>query len=232
MLYPLNRKIVFISILISAVLLIDQSVKFWVKTNMALGDNIPILGLSWANIHFLENNGMAFGLSIGGEYGKLALSLFRIAAVGFLFYLIAKLVKENAGLGILISFGLIAAGALGNIIDSAFYGLIFSESSYHAGNVAVLFPEEGGYAGFLHGKVVDMFWFPMIDTVLPESFPIWGGERFQFFNPVFNVADSSICVGVVLFLLFQKSFFSKDKESSISEVDTLSHPDHGTNATE
>jgi signal peptidase II len=212
----LNRKAVLIGIIIFAILLIDQSVKIWVKTNMALGDNIAIFGLSWANIHFLENNGMAFGLSIGGEYGKLALSLFRIIAVGFLFYLINRLIKEQAGNGILISFAMIAAGALGNIIDSAFYGLIFSESSYHAGNVAVMFPEEGGYAGFLHGKVVDMLYFPMIDTVLPEWLPIWGGEPFQFFNPVFNIADSSICVGVVLFLIFQKNFFAKEKEEKLA----------------
>jgi signal peptidase II len=192
---------------------------------MALGENIPILGLSWANIHFLENNGMAFGLSIGGEYGKLALSLFRIIAVGFLFYLIAKLIREKAGTGILVSFAMIAAGAMGNIIDSAFYGLIFSESSYHASNVAVMFPTDGGYAGFLHGKVVDMLWFPMIDTTWPEWFPFWGGERFQFFNPVFNIADSSICVGVVLFLIFQKSFFAQEniqKDNTVTEKEVVS----------
>jgi signal peptidase II len=220
----LNKKVVLVSLVVLIILLIDQSLKIWVKTNMALGDNIPILGLSWANIHFLENNGMAFGLAIGGEYGKLALSLFRIIAVGFLFYLIAKLIKEKAGTGILVSFAMIAAGAMGNIIDSAFYGMIFSESSYHAANVAEMFPTDGGYAGFLHGKVVDMLWFPMIDTTWPEWFPFWGGDRFQFFNPVFNIADTSICIGVVLFLIFQKSFFAQEKketEEPLSQHDVV-----------
>jgi signal peptidase II len=209
----LKNKTILVSVVILLVLVIDQSSKFWVKTHMALGDNIPIFGLSWANIHFLENNGMAFGLSLGGEYGKLALSLFRIIAVGFLFYLIHRLIKEKAGSGILISFALIAAGATGNIIDSAFYGLLFSESSYHAGNVAVFMPQDGGYASFLHGKVVDMLYFPLIDTILPTWIPFWGGERFQFFNPVFNVADSAICVGVVFFLIFQKGFFKTEEKS-------------------
>lgn len=210
----MNKKVSLVSLVVLIIILIDQSLKIWVKTNMALGDNIPIMGLSWANIHFLENNGMAFGLSLGGEYGKLALSLFRIIAVGFLFYLIAKLIRENAGTGILISFAMIAAGAMGNIIDSVFYGMIFSESSYHAANVAEMFPADGGYAGFLHGKVVDMLWFPMIDTTLPHWFPFWGGDRFQFFNPVFNIADTSICIGVVLFLIFQKSFFAQEKKEN------------------
>jgi len=183
---------------------------------MAYGDDFSILGLNWAYIHFVENNGMAFGLSLGGEYGKLALSLFRIIAVGFLFYLIVRLIKENAGIGILISFSLIVAGALGNIIDSIFYGMIFSESPYHGG-LAELFPKDGGYATIFHGKVVDMFYFPLIDTLLPEWFPIWGGERFQFFKPVFNVADSAICVGVVILLLFQRSFFSSKKEQTAGE---------------
>jgi len=210
----LNKKIALITSIILVVLILDQALKIWVKTNMTYGSDFPILGLDWAYIHFVENPGMAFGLSLGGDYGKLALSLFRIGAVGFLFYFISKLIKEGASIGILVSFALIVAGALGNIIDSAFYGLIFSESTYH-GDPAVLFPEGGGYAGFLFGRVVDMFYFPIIDTVLPEWVPFWGGQPFLFFKPVFNVADSAICIGVVIFLFYQHTFFKKQENSKV-----------------
>lgn len=210
----LNRKVTLVGSIILIVLIIDQALKIWVKTNMSYGSDFPILGLSWAYIHFVENPGMAFGLSLGGDYGKLVLSLFRIAAVIFLFYFVGKLIKENAGVGVLVSFSLIIAGALGNIIDSAFYGLIFSESTYH-GEAAEFLPEGGGYAGFLYGKVVDMFYFPMIDTILPEWVPFWGGKPFQFFRPVFNIADSAICVGVTILLVFQRSFFKKEETKDI-----------------
>lgn len=223
----LNKKVTLVGIIILIVLIIDQSLKIWVKTNMSYGSDFPILGQSWAYIHFVENPGMAFGLSLGGDYGKLILSLFRIAAVIFLFYFVGKLIKENAGVGVLVSFSLIIAGALGNIIDSAFYGLLFSESTYH-GEAAEFLPEGGGYAGFLYGKVVDMFYFPMIDTILPEWVPFWGGKPFQFFRPVFNIADSAICVGVTILLVFQRSFFKKEetKDSSPKEVNaTFSQSD-------
>lgn len=189
------------------VLIIDQALKIWVKTQMSYGDEIKILGLDWALIHFVENNGMAFGISLGGVYGKLALSLFRIIAVGFLIYYLRLLLRSGVSVGLLVSFSLILAGALGNILDSAFYGLIFSESYYHSGP-AELFPEGGGYAGFLHGKVVDMLYFPIFDTYLPEWIPRWGGRHFMFFKPVFNIADLSITLGVLNILLFQRSFFS------------------------
>ena len=145
------KKSIQISLIIFFVLLIDQTLKVWVKTNMEIGEEISILGLDWALIHFVENNGMAFGISLGGNYGKLALSLFRIIAVGFLVYYINFLIKLKAKTGLLVSFALILAGALGNILDSAFYGLIFSASHYHGG-VATLFPAEGGYAGFFVWK--------------------------------------------------------------------------------
>jgi signal peptidase II len=193
-------------LLVLIVLLIDQASKIWVKTNMQYGDQISIFGLSWGFIHFVENNGMAFGITLGGKAGKLFLSLFRIGAVGFLIYYIRKLIDAGASMGVLTCFALILAGAIGNILDSAFYGVIFSESSYHGG-LAEIFPSEGGYASLLHGKVVDMLYFPMIDTYLPDWLPIWGGERFQFFKPVFNVADSSISVGIVSLLVFQRKFF-------------------------
>lgn len=186
---------------------------------MQYGEEIWMLGLSWARIHFVENNGMAFGFSLGGDYGKLALSLFRILAVGFLIYYLRMLIKAGASLSLLVSFGLILAGAIGNIIDSAVYGIIFSDSPFHGG-LAQLFPEGGGYSSFLHGKVVDMLYFPMIDTTLPEWFPVWGGEPFQFFKPVFNIADSSITAGVLNILLFQRSFFKSKPEEEEPATDT------------
>lgn len=199
-------------IIIFLVLLIDQSLKFWIKTNMYLGQEFHIAG-NWFIIHFTENNGMAFGLEFAGEYGKLFLSLFRIAAVAGIGYYLNYLVKTKAH-GVLISgMAFIFAGALGNIIDSTFYGMIFSSSEYQ---LAQLFPEGGGYATFLHGKVVDMLYFPIISGHFPDWLPVWGGDYFTFFRPVFNIADSSITIGVILILLFQSVIFKeqpKDEQS-------------------
>jgi len=178
-----------------------------------------MFGLSWAKIHFIENEGMAFGLTFGGEMGKLALSLFRLIMVSFLGYMIIQLIRAKESIGLLICFALIIAGALGNIIDSALYGVIFSESDI--GRVAELFPEEGGYGKFLHGKVVDMLYFPMINTNFPEWFPIWGGERFQFFRPVFNIADASISTGVISILVFHRKFFQKEEEKPKENLDNI-----------
>ncbi|MGA1543180.1 MAG: lipoprotein signal peptidase [Saprospiraceae bacterium] len=198
------------------VLTIDQSLKIWVKTHMEYGEEFRILGLDWALIHFVENNGMAFGLSLGGEYGKLVLSIFRIIAVGFLVYYLNFLLNGGAKRGILISFSLILAGAIGNIIDSAVYGMIFSESTYHGG-LAEIFPEAGGYSSFLHGKVVDMFYFPIINGFLPDWLPLWGGKHILFFQPVFNVADASISLGVINMLLFNRTFFANQKIEETEE---------------
>ncbi len=212
-------------LIVLAVLIIDQAVKIWVKTNLVYGEEFGIFGLSWARIHFVENEGMAFGITLGGAFGKLALSLFRILAVFFLIYLIRSLIRAKESVGLLLSFSLILAGAIGNIIDSAFYGMIFSASLYHGG-LAQMFPEGGGYAPFLFGKVVDMLYFPIIDTRLPEWFPFWGGERFQFFKPVFNIADTAISTGVISLLLFHRKFlrYAGKDEHQAGQAEMQSQP--------
>ncbi len=196
------KKPVFIVLL---VLVIDQALKIWVKTHMMLGEEFSVIG-NWFIIHFIENNGMAFGMELAGEFGKIILSVFRIVAVVGIAYYLHQLGKKNASTGLIVSISLVLAGALGNIIDSAFYGIIFNDSY---SNVASLFPTEGGYATFLHGKVVDMFYFPLIDGIFPDWLPFWGGDRFVFFRPVFNVADSAITIGIASILLFQRKFFKE-----------------------
>lgn len=201
------KKPLFIVLL---VLLIDQLIKIYVKTHFFLGDEYHLAG-NWAIIHFTENNGMAYGMEFGGEFGKLFLSVFRIIAVGGIGYYLWKLTKQNEDKLYVICIALIFAGAVGNIIDSAFYGMIFSDSGYE---IAKFMPVDGGYASFLHGKVVDMFYFPVIEGHFPSWFPIWGTEDFVFFRPVFNFADFSISVGVAMIVLYQKRFFSKKKEET------------------
>lgn len=203
------------------VLILDQWLKVWIKLNLSYGGGFDILGLTWAKIHFVENPGMAFGITLGGETGKLLLSMFRIAMVGVLIYIISGFIKSKESIGFLISFALIIAGAIGNIIDSAFYGILFSESTFH-GDPAVFMPESGGYESFLHGRVVDMLYFPLIDTTLPSWIPIWGGERFEFFRPVFNVADSAISIGVTSIILFHRQFFTSDKKNDSSQQEEMS----------
>lgn len=190
------------------ILLADQVLKFWIKLHMALGQEYKIAG-DWFIIHFTENNGMAFGMEFGGEAGKLALTLFRIAAVCGIGYGVVYLVKKKYHRGLILNVALIFAGALGNIIDSTFYGLIFSESTYFS--PARLFPQGGGYASLFHGKVVDMLYFPILEGVFPSWVPLWGGQDYIFFRPVFNIADAAISVGVILILIFQKRYFKEDK---------------------
>lgn len=197
-------------IVVILILILDQALKIWIKTSMSLGQEIPLFG-HWFILHFTENEGMAFGLSFGGAAGKLILSIFRIIAAIGIGYYIWYLHRQGAKSGLLLCFALIMAGAIGNIIDSAIYGLIFSESSYH--NPAVMFPENGGYAGFLHGKVVDMFYFPLIDTTLPSWVPLFGNQPFQFFRPVFNIADASITTGVLSLIIFQRKYFTKKEDA-------------------
>ena len=188
-------------LLIVLVLFIDQCLKIWIKTNMMLGQEYQIF--DWFIIHFTENKGMAFGMEFGGKIGKYFLSIFRIVAIGFIAVYLKKLAAQNIKKGIIYSIALILAGAIGNMIDSAFYGLIFSESY---GQTATVF--QGGYAGFLQGKVVDMFYFPLINSHFPDWLPLIGGNHFIFFRPVFNVADASISVGAIAILLFYRENFS------------------------
>lgn len=183
-------------IVILLVLIADQALKTWVKTNMSLQQEFKIIG-DWFIIHFTENNGMAFGLEFGGEFGKLALSLFRVFAVAGIGYGLHYLIKHKYHRGLILNVALIFAGAVGNIIDSVFYGKIY------------------GYAGWLHGQVVDMFYFPIIQGHFPSWFPFWANEPFEFFRPVFNLADAAISVGVIAILIFQKSYFKEDVKDEI-----------------
>jgi len=192
-------------LIVVLVLLVDQVLKVWIKTHMTLGEEFSVIG-SWFRIHFVENNGMAFGFEFGGSYGKIFLSLFRLVAIFMIGWYIPKLVKRGLPMGFIACVALIFAGAIGNVIDSAFYGLIFNDS---VGKVSSLFPPEGGYASFLHGRVVDMFYFPLVSGVFPSWVPFWGGQDFEFFRPVFNVADSSISIGIFSIIIFYRKLFNK-----------------------
>lgn len=189
-------------------LLIDQLIKIYIKTHFFLGEEVNIAG-GWFIIHFTENNGMAYGMEFGGIFGKLFLSVFRILAVGAIGWYLWSLVKQKEDKLYIVCIALIFAGAVGNIIDSVFYGIVFSDSNYE---VSRFMPDEGGYATFLHGKVVDMFYFPVINGHFPTWFPFWGTQEFVFFRPVFNFADASITCGVAIIILFQKRFFRKKTE--------------------
>lgn len=193
------------------VLLVDQLVKLYIKTNFYLGEEIHVLG-DWFRIHFTENYGMAFGLEFGGKSGKILLTLFRLVAVGFIGWYIFDLSKKDTNKWYIIAWALILSGALGNIIDSVFYGVIF------------------GYDAWFHGRVVDMFYFPIIQTTIPENWPFWAGEDFEFFRPVFNVADAAISIGFVIILLGQKTFFKE--ETTSNQIDDDAEVAAGTNEVE
>ena len=180
-------------------LVLDQALKIWVKTHMYLGQEYQVF--DWFYIHFTENNGMAFGMEFGGDWGKLGLSLFRIVFVVFMASFLLKLIRKNADKVLIISLSLVLAGAIGNIIDGTFYGILFSESYRQ---LATFLPEAGGYAPLFFGKVVDMFYFPIYKGYLPEWIPFWGDDYFVFFRPVFNIADSAISIGVAIMVIFQK----------------------------
>lgn len=199
----LKRKAILV---ILVILIIDQVVKFIIKTSMPLGATYSVLG-EWFKIRFIENPGMAFGIDIPGKFGKPALTIFRIAAVVLIGIYLNKLIKRNTPAGFIICMAVILAGAIGNIIDSIFYGVIFSESTYF--EAATLFPEGGGYASLLHGRVVDMLYFPVIEGNFPDWLPFRGGQKFIFFRPIFNIADSAISVGVISIFIFQRKYLKE-----------------------
>jgi signal peptidase II len=201
------------SFIIILILLIDQISKVYIKTHFILGEEIRVL--DWFRILFVENEGMAWGAKIPGEYGKLLLTLFRLGAIVGIGYWLWDSVRNKASRILIVAISFIFAGALGNIIDSVFYGIIF-EHSY--GQVAAFLPEGGGYGTLFHGKVVDMLYFPLFEGMLPKWIPFWGGEYFSFFEPVFNVADTAISSGVVLLLLFNKRAFPKKETESKTEI--------------
>lgn len=173
------------------IILADQIIKTWVRAHMYMGEEIRFLG-NRGMLHYTENNGMAFGMEWGGDAGKLALTLFRIFAVCGIVYSLVYLIKHKYHRGLIMNVSLILAGAVGNIIDSTFYGIMYK------------------YAPLFHGRVVDMFYFPLLKGTYPSWFPFWANEPFEFFRPVFNLADSAICVGVIMILLYQKRYFKHE----------------------
>jgi signal peptidase II len=199
----LANKSIFIVLLI---LIIDQTVKIYIKTHMALGNSIPVFD-GWFIIRFIENPGMAFGIDIPSKLGKPALTIFRIIAAFIIGWYLMNLIKRKAPVGFVVCIAMILAGAIGNILDSMFYGLIFSESNYF--EAAKLFPKGGGYAAFLYGHVVDMLYFPLIEGNYPHWLPIWGDQRFTFFRPIFNIADSAISIGVLSIFIFQRKYLKE-----------------------
>lgn len=221
-----------IILIVVFILVFDQVLKIWVKTSMQLGDEIVVFK-NWFILHFVENNGMAFGFEIAGGYGKMILSIFRLIAVGAIgWYMFRLLKKPEIPFGFVLSIALIFTGAIGNIIDSLFYGLIFNHSY---GQVATLFPAGGGYGTFLHGRVVDMLYFPLIDTIWPSWVPFLGGKELEFFRPVFNIADSAITTGIFSILIFYRNFFGKEekKEEMQEEIkeETPVNPEENTEDT-
>jgi signal peptidase II len=208
-------KKIHIFIIVALVLIADQALKIYVKTTFPLNTQHPLMG-SWANLYFVENPGMAYGMKFGGNWGKLALTVFRMLAVIFGTWYLGTIIKKGYTKGFIICASLIYAGALGNLIDSCFYGMIFDKGMLYNKDLNDYTNYSGlatfaktGYSSFLHGNVVDMLYFPIIHGTFPKWFPIWGGESFEFFRPIFNIADAAISTGVISILVFQKRFFKQ-----------------------
>ena len=212
------------------ILLVDQVLKLYIKTNYYMGQETVLFeSLPWFRLHFVENEGMAYGWKLGGTWGKIALTSFRLVAVIVGTFYLLSIIKKQFHKGYIVCVTFIYAGAIGNLIDSLFYGMIFEFSDVYAQNLAKGFWQEGfkvGYEGFMHGRVVDMLYFPIIENGrFPEWFPIWGGESFEFFRPVFNIADTAISGGVFALIIFQNRFFPEPKvkkEEAPTVEDTLS----------
>ena len=211
-----GRNVILIILLI---VLSDQVLKFYIKTHYVIDESHNVLG-SWFRLLFVENEGMAYGWQFGGNWGKMTLTLFRFFAVIFGVWYLRDIIRKKMHPGFILCAALIFSGALGNLIDSMFYGMIFEESNPI--HIAAFLPKGGGYAGFLHGKVVDMLYFPIIrDTHFPIWVPFWGGEDFEFFRPIFNLADASISTGVIAILLFQKRFFRQHNPATNHPVNEI-----------
>jgi signal peptidase II len=206
-------------LIIAAIIFADQALKVWIKTSFPLGHVTNVLGLEWFQLYFIENPGMAWGMELGGDWGKMALTLFRLIAVIVGSWYLVKIVKQKYTRGFIVCACLIYAGALGNLIDSMFYGMIFdrgllynpaTQSYPHYSGIAQF--SSDGYQSFLHGNVVDMLYFPIINSTFPGWVPFVGGQDFEFFSPIFNIADASISIGVITLLLFQRRFIKKYHE--------------------
>lgn len=216
----------YVALLIICILLADQALKVYIKTHYYLQEEHNVIG-DWFRLHFVENEGMAWGWQFGGDFGKIILTLFRLVAVVFGTFYLRNIIRKKYHPGFIVCAALIYAGAMGNLIDSMFYGLIFSNSEPYL--LAQAFPDGGGYASFLHGKVVDMLYFPIISGAkYPSWFPFWGGEDFEFFRPVFNLADASISVGVIALLIWQRKFFPKKALDTSTTVETGAIVDDST----
>jgi len=212
--FSVKNKAIF---LVLFVLFLDQSLKIWIKTHMIIGQEYHLIG-NWFCIHFIENYGMAFGIEFGGRAGKLLLGLLRISAIIAIIWYLNELIRKKAKTGLVLSIALILAGAIGNMLDSFFYGMIFNE---HYGATASLFQQKGIYSAFLNGKVVDMLYFPIIHGNYPQWIPILGGRNFLFFRHIFNLADASIFSGLVYILIFQKNFYrTKTTANNTKKVDS------------
>jgi signal peptidase II len=212
-----KRTIFFI---ICTIVIADQALKIYVKTHYYIGESHNVIG-NWFKLYFIENEGMAYGWKFGGQWGKILLTLFRLAAVIFGVFYIKKIFERKYHPGYIFCAALIFAGALGNLIDSLFYGMIFENSSMITSNIARIFPPHG-YAGFLHGRVVDMLYFPIIQiNQLPGWIPFFGGKEFSFFNYIFNIADASVSVGVITIILFRKYFFKPEVQKADQGADVI-----------
>ncbi|MGN6530241.1 MAG: lipoprotein signal peptidase [Ginsengibacter sp.] len=201
-----------IFLIIFLIVVADQVLKIYIKTHYHPGESHPVLG-QWFRLYFIENEGMAYGWKLGGGFGKMMLTLFRLAAVIFGVFYLNRIIQKKYNAGYIVCVAFVFAGALGNLIDSMFYGMIFDNNSFETDAIARLFPKQG-YAGFMHGNVVDMIYLPLIHIdKLPEWIPFWGGKPFSFFNYIFNIADASVSIGVLIILFFRNRFFhSRSKE--------------------